>query len=113
MIAGAPATDGERAAALPDGQAVLAEIDGRTWLLWDGKRSPIDLADRAVTNGLGIGGEVAVPQPIAPGLFNALPEAPPLTSPVIPGAGAPAGVELPVAAPVPSIRYVVNMPATM
>ncbi|MGB3354304.1 MAG: type VII secretion protein EccB [Mycobacterium sp.] len=103
VIAGAPATDGERAVTLPDGQAVLAEIDGRTWLLWDGKRSPIDLADRAVTNGLGIGGEVAVPQPIAPGLFNALPEAPPLTSPVIPGAGAPAAVELPVAAPVGAV----------
>ncbi len=103
VIAGAPATDGERAATLPDGQAVLAEIDGRTWLLWDGKRSPIDLADRAITNGLGIGGEVAVPQPIAPGLFNALPEAPPLTSPVIPGAGAPAAVELPVAAPVGAV----------
>ena len=103
VIAGEPETDGERAATLPDGQAVLAEIDGRTWLLWDGKRSPIDLADRAVVNGLGIGGELAVPQPIEPGLFNALPEAPPLTSPAIPGAGAPAAVELPVAAPVGAV----------
>ena len=49
-----------------------AENDGRTWLLWDGKRSPIDLADRAVTDGLGIGGEALTPQPIATGLFNAI-----------------------------------------
>ncbi|MCV7150756.1 type VII secretion protein EccB [Mycolicibacterium pyrenivorans] len=100
VIAGEPAPGGERAAALPAGHAVLAENDGRTWLLWDGKRSPIDLADRAVTDGLGIGGEVLAPQPIATGLFNAIPEAPPLTSPVIPGAGGPTTVALPVAVPV-------------
>ncbi|PRC54320.1 type VII secretion protein EccB, partial [Mycobacterium sp. ITM-2017-0098] len=47
VIAGPPADGGERAAALPAGHAVLAENGGRTWLLWDGKRSPIDLADRA------------------------------------------------------------------
>jgi type VII secretion protein EccB len=102
VIAGDPTAGGERAATLPVGHGVLAENQGRTWLLWDGKRSPVDLADRAVTDGLGIGGGVA-PQPIATGLFNAIPEAPPLTSPVIPGAGAPSGVELPVPAPVGAV----------
>lgn len=102
VIAGEPTAGGERAATLPAGHGVLVENEGRTWLLWDGKRSPVDLADRAVTGGLGIGGGVT-PQPIATGLFNAIPEAPPLTSPVIPGAGAPAGVELPVPAPIGAV----------
>ncbi|CAA0104153.1 ESX-3 secretion system ATPase EccB3 [Mycolicibacterium vanbaalenii] len=103
VIAGKPETGGERAADLPADHAVLAENAGRTWLLWDGKRSPVDLADRAVTDGLGIGGGGARVQPIATGLFNALPEAPPLISPVIPGAGGPAAVPLPVAAPVGAV----------
>lgn len=51
VIAGPPATEGERASALPDGQAVLAENGGITWLLWDGRRSAVDLADRAVVDG--------------------------------------------------------------
>ncbi|GJF14289.1 ESX-3 secretion system ATPase EccB3 [Mycolicibacterium cyprinidarum] len=103
VIAGEPAVGGARAAALAPGHAVLAENDGRTWLLWDGRRSPIDLADRAVTDGLGIGDARTPPQPIANGLFNALPEAPPLTSPVIPGAGGPTGVQLPVPVPVGAV----------
>ena len=102
VIAGPPATDGERASALLDGQAVLAENGGMTWLLWDGRRSAVDLADRAVVDGLGIGAEIAGrgPQPIADGLFNAIPEGPALISPLIPGAGTPAQVPLPVDAPV-------------
>ncbi|PRC43217.1 type VII secretion protein EccB, partial [Mycobacterium sp. ITM-2017-0098] len=98
-----PADGGERAAALPAGHAVLAENGGRTWLLWDGKRSPIDLADRAVTSGLGIGVDIAAPQPIATGLFNAIPEAPPLVVPVIPGAGLPSTVPLPEPVPVGAV----------
>ena len=69
-----------------------------TWLLWDGQRSQIDLADHAVTNALGLGTDMPAPRPIAAGLFNAIPEAPPLTAPVIPNAGSPA--EFPVPAPI-------------
>lgn len=103
VIAGAPAEGGERAVALPAGHAVLAENDGRTWLLWNGKRSPIDLADRAVTGGLGIGVDIAAPQPIAAGLFNAIPEAPPLVTPAIPNAGLPPAVPLPEPVPVGAV----------
>lgn len=103
VIAGPPAEGGERAAALPGGHAVLAENDGRTWLLWNGRRSAIDLADRAVTGGLGLGDTDTAPAPIAPGLFNAIPEAPPLRAPVIPGAGAPSPLPLPVSAPVGAV----------
>lgn len=103
VIAGRPVDGGERASTLPAGHAVLAENGGRTWLLWDGKRSPIDLADRAVTSGLGIGADTAAPQPIATGLFNAIPEAPPLVTPVIPNAGLPSAVPLPEPVPVGAV----------
>jgi len=69
-----------------------------TWLLWDGKRSQIDLANHAVTNALGLGlgaPEVPAPRPIAPGLFNAIPEAPPLAPPPIPNSGDSAGFSVP------------------
>ena len=103
VIAGRPADGGERAAALPAGHAVLAENGGRTWLLWDGKRSPIDLADRAVTGGLGIGVDSAAPQPISVGLFNAIPEGPPLVTPAIPGAGSPSAAPLPEPLPIGAV----------
>lgn len=102
VIAGQPETGGERAATLPADHAVLAENAGRTWLLWDGKRSPSTLPT-APSPTAGIGGGGAAVQPIAAGLFNALPEAPPLMSPVIPGAGAPPAVPLPVVAPVGAV----------
>jgi len=103
VIAGAPDDTGERATVLPDGHAVLAENNGRTWLLWDGRRSAIDLADRAVAGGVGIGVGVAAPQPIATGLFNAIPEAPALITPVIPNAGLPSDLGLPEPFPVGSV----------
>ena len=87
VIAGPPDSRGARAATLGSGQAVLADNGTSTWLLWDGRRGQIDLANHAVTNALGLGVDVPAPQPIASGLFNAIPEAPPLTAPAIPNAG--------------------------
>ncbi|BBZ46207.1 type VII secretion protein EccB [Mycobacterium parmense] len=105
VIAGQPDTGGARAATLAARQAVLAEFSGdrgtSTWLLWDGRRSQINLADHAVTNALGLGTEVPAPRPVALGLFNAIPEAPPLAAPAIPNAGAPAGY--PVPAPIGAV----------
>jgi type VII secretion protein EccB len=107
VIAGAPATGGERAAGLPDDRAVLvdngASTGPATWLLWDGRRSPVDLADRAVTSALGIDVNTAAAQSISPGLFNAIPESAALTTPVILGAGAPADFPLPVPAPIGAV----------
>ena len=40
-----------------------------------------------MTDALGLGVDVPAPRPIAAGLFNTVPEAPPLTAPPIPGAG--------------------------
>ena len=113
VIAGQPADGGERATALPTGHAVLAENDGRTWLLWNGKRSPIDLADRAVTGGLGIGIDIAAPQPIAAGLFNAIPEAPPLVTPAIPNAGLISELPLPEPTPVGAVVVAYNADNTL
>ena len=104
VIAGAPDGDGARAAAIHPNQGILVDNGGSTWLLWDGRRSQIDLADHAVTNALGLGTDVPAPRPIASGLFNAIPEGPPLTAPGIPNAGAPAnfGVPAPIGAVVVS-----------
>jgi type VII secretion protein EccB len=107
VIAGKPDDGGERAGALPPNHAVLVENTERsnpgTWLLWDGRRSAVDLNNRAVTDALGIGADTPSPRPVAAGLFNAIPEAPPLTAPAIPGAGDTPRFPLPVSAPVGAV----------
>lgn len=107
VLAGPPDQTGERASALPAGHAVLVQnvggVHAGTWLLWNGKRSPIDLGNRAVTDALGLGSDVAVPRVIAPGLFNAIPESAPLVAPTLPGAGTPPHFPLPVQAPVGAV----------
>jgi type VII secretion protein EccB len=107
VIAGPTGSGGERAAALAADQAVLVQnadgVNAGTWLLWDGRRSRIDLADRAVTDGLGLGGVIPAARPIAPGLFNAIPESAALTAPAIAEAGAPPRFPLPAPAPVGAV----------
>lgn len=98
VIAGPPDGNGARATAIHANQGILVDNGAATWLLWDGKRSQIDLANHAVTNALGLGGgnpDVPAPRPIAQGLFNAIPESPSLTAPSIPNAGGPAGFSVP------------------
>jgi type VII secretion protein EccB len=99
VIAGRPDGDGARAAAIHANQAILVDFPSDrgtgTWLLWDGKRSQIDLANHAVTNALGLGIDVPAARPIAQGLFNAIPESPALSAPSIPNAGGPAGFSVP------------------
>jgi type VII secretion protein EccB len=103
VIAGALDNSGARAAALAAGHAVLVSKGTTSWLLWDGRRSRIDLADRAVTSALGLGSDLPLPPPIAVGLFNAIPEAPALTAPVVPDAGSRPRFDLPVSAPVGAV----------
>ncbi len=98
VIAGPPDGNGARAAAIHANQGILVDNGTATWLLWDGKRSQIDLANHAVTNALGLGAgnsDVPAPRPIAQGLFNAIPESPSLTAPSIPNAGGPAAFSVP------------------
>lgn len=106
VIAGPLRDGGSRAGALDARHAVLADNGAGSWLLWDGKRSRIDLADHAVTSALGLGDKGAAlptPRPIATGLFNAVPEAPALTAPLIAGAGGKPAFDLPVPAPVGAV----------
>jgi type VII secretion protein EccB len=103
VIAGPLGTGGERAGALQPHHAVLVTNEGRTWLLWDGRRSAVDLADRAVTDALGLGSDIPAPRPIAVGLFNAIPEGPALTAPALVGAGEPPQFPLSLAAPVGAV----------
>lgn len=117
LIAGPLGSGEERALPLTAGQAVLVHHSGGPtpgdWLLWDGKRSPIDLNNRAVTDALGFGAEIPAPRPIAAGLFNAIPEAPALTAPAIAGAGAPAQFELSQPAPVGAVVSAVEADNTV
>ncbi len=95
VIVGALDSTGARAKTLAAGNAVLASNPTGTWLLWDGRRSRINLADHAVTSALGLGSDIPAARPVAVGLFNAIPEAPPLALPVIPDAGTPARFPVP------------------
>ncbi len=113
VIAGRLSGGGERAVALPEQSAILAENDGRTWLLWQGRRSPVDMNDRAVTDALGFGAEPRTPRPIVTGLFNTVPESPALTAPPIPGAGEPPRFPLPVPAPVGAVVVSFDTDSTM
>lgn len=107
LIAGTPDEQGERATTLPADRAVLVQnvggVHAGTWLLWNGRRSPIDLGNRAVTDALGLGTDLPAPRVIAPGLFNAIPESAPLVAPALPGAGEPPRFELPAPAPVGAV----------
>ena len=103
VIGGPLDNSGARAAALRQGHAVLVNNGSGAWLLWNGRRSRIDLADRPVTGALGLGVDIPAPRPITAGLFNAVPESPPLTVPPIPEAGSPPRFALPVAAPVGAV----------
>ncbi|QZA08091.1 type VII secretion protein EccB [Mycolicibacter heraklionensis] len=106
VIGGPLAYSGSRAGALDAQHAVLADNGSGAWLLWDGKRSRIDLSDHAITGALGLGergSTVPTPRPIATGLFNVIPEAPALVAPVIPGAGGKPSFDLHAAAPVGAV----------
>ncbi|TDO10042.1 type VII secretion protein EccB [Mycobacterium sp. BK086] len=112
VIAGPLESGGAHADALAGGRAILVGGTDGTWLLWDGRRSAIDLADRAVTDALGLPAAAPAPRSIVPGLFNAVPEAPALRVPQIPDAGLPTGYPLPVAAPIGAVVIAYGNDAT-
>jgi type VII secretion protein EccB len=97
---------GERAQQLAPPRAVLVTHNNATYVIWDGRRSQIDLANKAVALALGV--DSAAPQPISisNALFDALPATEPLTTPVVPNAGAPGGWNLAPGAVVGSVLSV-------
>ncbi len=115
VLAGPPDSRGARASALRDGQGILVDVPAQgapdTWLLWNGRRSKLDLADHAVTDALGLGtGRTGLPapRPIAAGLFNAIPAGPALAAPDIPNAGTPAGFDVPAPIGAVVVSYAVD-----
>jgi type VII secretion protein EccB len=70
------------------------------YLLYDGRRAVVDLADAAVVRALRLEGRA--PVTVAPSLLNAVPEAPPITAPRIRSAGV-RGAGVPAGFPVGSV----------
>lgn len=87
-IAGMP-TGGGRAAPLRDDAGLLVTFEGSTYVIWGGKRSQIDPANRAVTLSLGLDPAVTMPVEISRALFDGLPATEPLRVPQVPEAGSP------------------------
>ena len=80
---------GGRSQPLAGPRAILATHRGATYLIWNGQRSRIDPADRAVTFNLGLDPGVTRPIEMSTALFDAMPAAEPLVVPVVPRAGSP------------------------
>ncbi|MBN7374151.1 type VII secretion protein EccB [Mycobacteroides abscessus] len=86
-------TIGDRTRVLAPGEAALMSYGPQTYVVTDGVRMPIDLADRAVAGPLGI--EVGVPVAgMSKALYNAIPAGGRLVVPSVPNAGAPAPVDV-------------------
>ena len=85
-------TDDAAARRLSPGQAALvAPASGSpAYLLYDGKRAVVDVADPAVVHALRLEGRA--PRPVSQLLLNAIPEAPPIRMPPVRGAGEKAAV---------------------
>lgn len=81
---------GDAVVRLPSGRAVLAApaSGSPAYLLYDGHRAIVDLADAAVVRALRLEGRP--PRLVSQALLNAIPEAPPISAPRIRGLGGPA-----------------------
>jgi ESX secretion system ATPase EccB len=89
VLANDPVLDGGIRAA-DAAQAILTEVGDTTYLVYDGVRAPIDLADAVVVNGLHL--QAAPLRPMSLGLLNAFPLVDPITPVTIDGVGEPSAV---------------------
>jgi type VII secretion protein EccB len=89
VLANDPVLDGDIRAAGP-AEAILTDVGGRPYLVYDGVRAPIDLSDVVVVNGLHLQG--AQLRPMSLGLLNAFPLVDPITPVAIDGEGEPSAV---------------------
>lgn len=78
-----------RAGPLRQSEAILAVHDNVTYLIWNGRRTPVNLADRVVTFNLGLDSGSPRPVPVSTALFDAMPATEPLVVPMISDAGSP------------------------
>lgn len=90
VLAGMP-TLGDWAQTMQSPQAVLMTYGGDTFVVTDGHRSKIDLADRPVTLALGLPVGDLHPAPMSRALYEALPPTGPLRVPDVPNPGGPVG----------------------
>jgi type VII secretion protein EccB len=88
-LANDPVLDRDIRAAEP-AHAIVTEVGGRTYLIYDGVRAPIDLSDAVVVNGLHL--QNAPVRPVSVGLLNAFPLVAPIAPVTIDGAGEPSAV---------------------
>ena len=75
----------------PDQTVLVTPTNGATpYLLYNGLRAAVDLTDPATVGALRLDG--VVPRPVSSTLLSAIPEAPPIVAPRIPGAGGPSAL---------------------
>jgi len=110
-IAG-PLQLGLRSARLAMPDAILAHHNGKTYVIWDGHRSEIDLANKSVALALGVDATTSTPVPMSTALFDAIPATDPLVNPVIPNAGAPSPWNLGQPAEIGSVLSVHDLQRT-
>lgn len=89
VIAG-PLTIGRRSAPLVMPNAILARHNDKTFVIWEGHRSEIDLGNKSVTLALGVDSTAPEPIPMSTALYDAIPATDPLIIPAIPNSGQPA-----------------------
>lgn len=92
-IAG-PLTLGRRSAPLAMPNAILARHNDKTYVVWDGHRSEIDLGNKSVALALGLDSTAPAPVPMSTALFDAIPATDPLVIPAIPESGQPSRWDL-------------------
>lgn len=71
-------------------EAILTEVGGTSYLIYDGVRAPIDMSDPVLVNGLHLQGVRT--RPVSLGLFNTFPLVDALTPVTVDGAGEPSPI---------------------
>ncbi len=89
VLANDPVLDGDIRAANP-AEAVLTEMGGTSYLIYDGVRAAIDMSNPVLLNGLHLQGAVA--RTVSLGLLNSFPLVRPITPVTIDGLGEPGSV---------------------
>ena len=107
-IAG-PLAIGRRSAPLAMPDAILARHLDETFVVWDGHRSDIDVANKSVALALGVDSTAPKPIPMSTALYDAIPATDPLVIPAIPDAGQPAPWDLGHGAVIGSVLQVHDM----
>ncbi|CAN5876892.1 type VII secretion protein EccB [soil metagenome] len=102
-VIGAPPTLSDAIGPLPAGSAILAGFGDQAFLIYDNKRTPINLEDKAVALAVGVDSSAPPVLPISRGLHDALEETPPLVVPAIAAAGSPSPWSLPASVVIGSI----------